>query len=175
LKEKQLNRTRKQAQSIKGSTMLVTIEQLQQISFFSGLDIDQLAQLQTHAVVKQYSRGEIILHEGDRLPSQLFAVFNGRIEIKNPAASRRGMEADLLPNLMIRIASQSFRRRAAGNLTRTGLKSRKPLLQAKKRFCDRFLPENSSLLLPSLAMAHLLQQLLLSKIVRFSRSNGLLY
>lgn len=46
--------------------MQVTIEQLRQISLFSGLDLDQLIQLQTHAVVKQYLRGEIILHEGDR-------------------------------------------------------------------------------------------------------------
>jgi hypothetical protein len=37
--------------------------------------------------------------------------------IKNPAASGRGMEADLPPNLKIRIAGFSFRRRAAGNLT----------------------------------------------------------
>ncbi|MEJ6484727.1 hypothetical protein N0Y54_25990 [Nostoc punctiforme UO1] len=46
--------------------MQVTIEQLRQISLFSGLDLDQLVQLRTHAVVKQYLRGEIILHEGDR-------------------------------------------------------------------------------------------------------------
>jgi hypothetical protein len=42
--------------------------------------------------------------------------------IKNPAASRRGMEADWLPNPGIRIASLMFRRRAAGNLTHTQLK-----------------------------------------------------
>jgi hypothetical protein len=34
----------------------------------------------------------------------------------NPAASGRGMEADLLPNLKIRIAAYLLRRRAAGNL-----------------------------------------------------------
>jgi CRP/FNR family cyclic AMP-dependent transcriptional regulator len=40
--------------------MQVSIEQLRQISLFSGLDLDQLVQLRTHAVVKQYLRGEII-------------------------------------------------------------------------------------------------------------------
>ena len=69
------------------STMGVTVEQLRQILIFSGLDLDQLAQLQAHAVVKQYLRGEIILHEGDRLPAQLFAVLSGRIEIKKTAST----------------------------------------------------------------------------------------
>ena len=35
---------------------------------------------------------------------------------KDPAASGRGMVADLLPNLKIRIAVRPLRRRAAGNL-----------------------------------------------------------
>lgn len=50
--------------------MRITIEQLQQLPLFSGLDFDHLVQLQTHATVKPYSRGEIILHEGDRLPAK---------------------------------------------------------------------------------------------------------
>jgi len=67
--------------------MRVTVEQLKQISLLSGLDLDQLAQLQAHAVVKRYLRGEIILHEGDRLPAQLFAVQGGRIEVKKTAST----------------------------------------------------------------------------------------
>jgi CRP/FNR family transcriptional regulator, cyclic AMP receptor protein len=67
--------------------MRVTVEQLQQIALFSGLDLAQLSHLQAHARVKPYSRGEIILHEGDRLPAQLFAVFSGRIEIKKTTAT----------------------------------------------------------------------------------------
>ena len=51
--------------------MHVTVEQLQRILLLSGLDLDQLARLQAHAVVKQYVRGETILYEGDRLPAQL--------------------------------------------------------------------------------------------------------
>jgi CRP/FNR family transcriptional regulator, cyclic AMP receptor protein len=67
--------------------MHVTVEQLQRILLLSGLDLDQLAPLQAHAVVKQYVRGETILYEGDRLPAQLFAVLSGRIEIKKTAST----------------------------------------------------------------------------------------
>ncbi len=67
--------------------MQATVEQLQQISIFSRLDLDRVTQLQTHARIKRYLREEIILHEGDRLPAQLFAVFSGRIEIKKTAST----------------------------------------------------------------------------------------
>jgi CRP/FNR family transcriptional regulator, cyclic AMP receptor protein len=77
--------------------MQVTIEQLRQISLFSGLDRDQLVQLQTHAVVKQYLRGEIILHEGDLLPARLFTVLSGRIEIKKMAATGKETILRMLP------------------------------------------------------------------------------
>jgi CRP/FNR family transcriptional regulator, cyclic AMP receptor protein len=78
-------------------TMQVTIEQLRQIPLFSGVDLNQLVQLQTHAVVKQYLREEIILHEGDRLPAQLFAVLSGRIEIKKTAATGKETILRMLP------------------------------------------------------------------------------
>ena len=77
--------------------MQVTTEQLRQISLFSGLDFDQLVQLRTHAVVKQYLRGEIILHEGDRLPAKLFAVLSGRIEVKKTAATGKETILRTLP------------------------------------------------------------------------------
>jgi CRP/FNR family transcriptional regulator, cyclic AMP receptor protein len=67
--------------------MHVTVEQLQQIPLFSRLDPERLIQLQAHAVLKQYLREEIILHEGDRLPAKLFVVFNGRIEVKKTAST----------------------------------------------------------------------------------------
>jgi CRP/FNR family transcriptional regulator, cyclic AMP receptor protein len=83
--------------SLGGSTMRVTVEQLQQLPLFSGLDLDHLIQLQAHAVVKQYSCGEIILHEGDRLPAKLFAVLSGRIEIKKTAATGKETILRMLP------------------------------------------------------------------------------
>lgn len=67
--------------------MRVTVEQLQQIPLFSGLNPDQLVQLQAGAVIKQYLHGEIILHEGDRLPAQLFTVFSGRIAVKKTGST----------------------------------------------------------------------------------------
>jgi CRP/FNR family transcriptional regulator, cyclic AMP receptor protein len=77
--------------------MQATVEQLQQISLFSGLNLAQLALLQTHAVVKQYSHGEIVLHEGDRLPAKLFAVLSGRIEIKKTAPTGKETILRMLP------------------------------------------------------------------------------
>lgn len=38
--------------------MRVTIEQLKQIPLLSGLDVDQLLQLQANAAIKQYLRSD---------------------------------------------------------------------------------------------------------------------
>ncbi|MBD1867302.1 Crp/Fnr family transcriptional regulator [Cyanobacteria bacterium FACHB-471] len=77
--------------------MQVTIDQLQQIPLLSKLDLDQLAHLQARAAVKHYLQGEIILHEGDRLPAQLFAVLSGRIEIKKTASTGKETILRALP------------------------------------------------------------------------------
>ena len=77
--------------------MQATVGQLQQISLFSELELNQLTQLQAHSVVKHYLHGEIILHEGDRLPAQLFAVLSGRIEIKKTAATGKETILRMLP------------------------------------------------------------------------------
>jgi len=90
------------------SIMRVTIEQLQQISLFAGLDYDQLIQLQAHAVVKSYARGEIILHEGDRLSAQLFAVLMGRIEVKKTAVTGKETILRTLPAGELFAASALF-------------------------------------------------------------------
>lgn len=77
--------------------MQVTIEQLRQISLFSDLDPEYLSQLQACAGVKQYLADEIILHEGDCLPAQLFAVLNGRVEIKKTATTGKETILRILP------------------------------------------------------------------------------
>lgn len=77
--------------------MQVTMKQLQQIPLFSGLALDQLAQLQAHAVVKHYLPGEIILHEGARLPAQLFTVLSGRIGVKKTASTGKETILRTLP------------------------------------------------------------------------------
>ncbi|HBE21209.1 MAG TPA: cyclic nucleotide-binding protein [Cyanobacteria bacterium UBA11149] len=77
--------------------MQATVEQLQKISILSGLDCQQLAQLQPHAAVKSYTREEIILHEGDPLPAQLFAVLSGRIAVKKTASTGKETILRTLP------------------------------------------------------------------------------
>ncbi len=67
--------------------MQITTAQLHQISIFSGLEPDQLVQLQPHAAIKTYLQGEIVLHEGDRLPAKLFSVLTGVIQVKKTALS----------------------------------------------------------------------------------------
>lgn len=67
--------------------MLVTSDHLRQISIFSRLEPAQLAHLQPHSAIKPYRRGEIILHEGDRLPAKLFAVLSGAIQVKRTATT----------------------------------------------------------------------------------------
>lgn len=77
--------------------MQVTVEQLKQIPLLSGLELQQLLALQAHARVKQYLSGEMILHEGDPLPTQLFVVMDGRIEIKKIAATGKETILRTLP------------------------------------------------------------------------------
>ena len=77
--------------------MRATVEQIQQIPLFSQLAPEQLAPLQPAAVVRQYLREEIILHEGDSLPARLFSVLSGRIEIKKTASTGKETILRTLP------------------------------------------------------------------------------
>jgi CRP/FNR family transcriptional regulator, cyclic AMP receptor protein len=88
--------------------MLVTPEQLQQISIFSRLEPNQLAQLQPHTSARLYLREEVILHEGDPLPAVLFAVLSGRIQIKKTAASGKETILRTLPSGEIFAAPSLF-------------------------------------------------------------------
>lgn len=67
--------------------MPATVEQLQQIVILAEVAADRLARLQPDTVVRRYGRGEVVLHEGDRLPAQLFAVLSGRVAIKKTAST----------------------------------------------------------------------------------------
>lgn len=61
--------------------MQATIEQLSQIIILAGLEKQDRINLQPHTKVQRYSKGEIILHEGDRLPAKLYAIISGSIQI----------------------------------------------------------------------------------------------
>ncbi len=67
--------------------MQVTTEHLRQLSIFTGLKLEELVQIQLQAAVKAYLQGEIILHEGDRLPAKLFAVLQGIVQVKKTAST----------------------------------------------------------------------------------------
>lgn len=81
----------------KNSTMQATTEQLRQISILSRLDPDQLVQLQPHAALNSYKRGEIVLHEGDSLPPKLFALLSGIVQVKKTASNGKETILRTLP------------------------------------------------------------------------------
>ncbi|MBD2122338.1 Crp/Fnr family transcriptional regulator [Trichocoleus sp. FACHB-262] len=67
--------------------MKATIEQLASISVFTQLQFEQLASLQPHTLVQTYQAGEIVSHEGDRLPPRLYALIRGLLRVSKTASS----------------------------------------------------------------------------------------
>lgn len=67
--------------------MQASLEQLSQIIVFAGLEIADKVKLQPDTLVQGYSKGEIILHEGDRLPAKLYAVVSGAIQVTKTATT----------------------------------------------------------------------------------------
>lgn len=67
--------------------MQATLEQLAHINILAGLETVVQASLQPYTWVQKHNKGEIILHEGDRLPAKLYAVVNGAIQITKTATT----------------------------------------------------------------------------------------
>jgi CRP/FNR family cyclic AMP-dependent transcriptional regulator len=67
--------------------MKATVEQLASISVFAQLQPEQLASLQPHTRVQTYQIGEIISHEGDRLPPCLYTLSQGLLRVVKTAAN----------------------------------------------------------------------------------------
>jgi CRP/FNR family transcriptional regulator, cyclic AMP receptor protein len=67
--------------------MQASLEQVAQINVLAGLPLADQVSLQSHTLVQSYSKGEIILHEGDRLPAKLYAVVSGTIQITKTATT----------------------------------------------------------------------------------------
>ncbi|MGI8500832.1 MAG: Crp/Fnr family transcriptional regulator [Hassallia sp.] len=65
--------------------MQATIEQLSQVRILAGLETQDRINLQPHTKVQRYSKGEIILHEGDRLPAKLYTIVSGSIQVTKTA------------------------------------------------------------------------------------------
>jgi CRP-like cAMP-binding protein len=67
--------------------MNVTVELISKITVFGGLETSDKLSLLPHAWVQSYSKGEIILHEGDRLPAKLYALISGSIQMTKSATT----------------------------------------------------------------------------------------
>ncbi|MDZ7952562.1 Crp/Fnr family transcriptional regulator [Nostoc sp. DedQUE09] len=67
--------------------MQASLEQLSQIIVFAGLKTAEKIGLQPYTQVQHHRKGEIILHEGDRLPAKLYAVVSGSIQVTKTATT----------------------------------------------------------------------------------------
>ncbi len=67
--------------------MKATVEQLASILVFRQLQPEQLTSLQPHTFVQIYQTGEIVSHEGDRLPPRLYALIKGGLRVCKTATS----------------------------------------------------------------------------------------
>lgn len=67
--------------------MQATTEHLSHIFIFSSLSAAELNYLQPHTKLHTYLRDEIIMHEGDSLPANLYALAVGSIRITKMATS----------------------------------------------------------------------------------------
>lgn len=74
-------------EELRGLPMKATVEQLASISVFAQLQSEQLLSLQPCTLVRTYQTGEIVTHEGDRLPARLYALINGLLRVSKTATS----------------------------------------------------------------------------------------
>jgi len=77
--------------------MQATVEQLSQILVFGDLASLELERLQPHTQVQGYSKGEIVMHEGDRLPTKLYALLSGGLQITKIATTGKETILRTLP------------------------------------------------------------------------------
>ncbi len=67
--------------------MQASLAQISEIIVFAGLETADKVKLQPDTLVQSYNKGEIILHEGDRLPEKLYAVVSGSIQVTKTATT----------------------------------------------------------------------------------------
>lgn len=73
--------------------MRATVQQLEKVSIFSGLEIEALSRLSSISLVSSYKKNETIIHEGDRFSAALHAILVGGLLVKKVASS--GKETNL--------------------------------------------------------------------------------
>ncbi|AFZ34675.1 putative transcriptional regulator, Crp/Fnr family [Stanieria cyanosphaera PCC 7437] len=74
-----------------------SIEQFKQISIFHDLETNQLESLIPYSYVKEYQKDEIVMQEGDRLPTQLYVLIEGILQIKKTATNGKETFVRLIP------------------------------------------------------------------------------
>ena len=74
-----------------------SIEEIGRISVFLDLESAQLKYLVPHSYIRDYQRDEIVMHEGDRLISQLHALSTGMLQIKKTAGNGKETLMRLIP------------------------------------------------------------------------------
>lgn len=67
--------------------MRATVEQLSQILVFVDLAPSELEHLQPYTQVQHYTKGEIVMQEGDRLPAKLYALLSGSLQVVKTATT----------------------------------------------------------------------------------------
>ncbi|AFY65031.1 Crp/Fnr family transcriptional regulator [Geitlerinema sp. PCC 7407] len=67
--------------------MFATIEQLQSVQIFAALEETELEALQAQTKLWRYEAGDRVMQEGDRLPSCLYAIAEGTVQITKLATT----------------------------------------------------------------------------------------
>ncbi|MGM3306127.1 Crp/Fnr family transcriptional regulator [Anabaena sp. WFMT] len=67
--------------------MQASLAQIAQIKVLADLEIADRITLQPYTLVQSYGKGEIIFHEGDSLPTKLYAVASGVIKVSKTATT----------------------------------------------------------------------------------------
>ena len=67
--------------------MKATVEQLAQIGIFASLNRTELERLQEHTAIRTYRQGEVVMHEGDRIPEKLYTLLSGSLRVAKTAAA----------------------------------------------------------------------------------------
>lgn len=65
------------------------MEHLMKLALFKQLTLEELQTLQHRSQAHRYLKGEIVLHEGDRLPTKLHILASGKLQVKKTSPNGR--------------------------------------------------------------------------------------
>lgn len=67
--------------------MKATVGQLADIWIFASLNSTELERLQGHTEIRTYRQGEVVMHEGDRIPEKLYTLAIGSLRVAKIGAA----------------------------------------------------------------------------------------